>query len=138
MKPSLRITIVYGVLVAFALVLVVKAAQVQLLEHDQWARRAVNQHTAEASLPAPRGAIEDATGVTLARSRELIRLSFALDVMKDRRGLYRALLKVGVPPNRARPVLDRKRKWYDLRERFQPSDVVAIRQMPGVRTAAAG
>lgn len=138
MKPSLRITIVYGVLVAFAIALVVKAAQVQLLEHDQWARRADNQHTAEASLPAPRGAIEDATGVTLARSRELIRLSFALDVMKDRRGLYRALLKVGVPPNRARPVLDRKRKWYDLRERFQPSDVVAIRQMPGVRTAAAG
>jgi hypothetical protein len=29
MKPSLRITIVYGVLVAFAIALVVKAAQVQ-------------------------------------------------------------------------------------------------------------
>ncbi len=92
--PS-RQSIIHGVLVAFSVALVVRAAQVQLFEHDAWARRATNQHTAEASLPAPRGEIEDATGVSLARSRELVKLSFKLDDMKDRKGLYRTLLKLG-------------------------------------------
>lgn len=138
MKLPARPAIVHGVLVAFAIALVAEAAKVQILQHQRWAQRAASQQTAEASLPAPRGEIVDATGVTLARSRELVRLSFALDVMKDRRGLYRTLLKAGVPPNRARPVLDRKRKWYDLRERFQPSDVAALLKMPGVRSAPAG
>lgn len=138
MRMPERPTLVHGVLVAFALALLVRSAQVQLVEHQLWERRAASQHTAEAPLPAPRGEIEDATGTTLARSRELVRLSFALDIMKDRRGLYRALLKAGVPPNRARPVLDRRRKWYDLRERFQPSDVAGLLRMPGVRSSPAG
>jgi len=136
-RPS-RLTIIHGVLAVFALALLARAAQVQLLEHEVWAARALRQHTAEASLPAPRGEIEDATGQVLARSRELVRLSFALDVIKDRRGLYRALLKAGVGPRRARPVLDRKRKWYDLRDRFQPSVVAAILKMPGVRSFPSG
>ncbi|ODT02743.1 MAG: hypothetical protein ABS52_12080 [Gemmatimonadetes bacterium SCN 70-22] len=138
MRIPSRLTIVHGVLVAFSIALVARAGQVQLLQHQRWEQRAARQHTAEASLPAPRGEIEDATGTTLARSRELVRLSFDLDNMKDRRGLYRMLLKVGVPPLRARPVLDRRRKWYDLRERFQPSDVAALLKMPGVRSAPAG
>lgn len=135
--PS-RQSIIHGVLAAFSVALVVRAAQVQLFEHEVWARRAVNQHTAEASLPAPRGEIADATGVSLARSRELVKLSFKLDDMKDRRGLYRTLLKLGVPASRARPVLDAKRKWYDLRERFQPSKVADLMKVPGVRSSPAG
>ncbi|MEP7380108.1 MAG: penicillin-binding transpeptidase domain-containing protein [Gemmatimonadota bacterium] len=135
--PS-RLSIVHGVLAVFSIALVARAAQVQLFEHEAWARRAVNQHTAEASLPAPRGEIEDATGVSLARSRELVKLSFKLDDMKDRQGLFRTLLKLGVPASRARPVLDKKRKWYDLRERFQPSKVADLMKVPGVRSAPAG
>lgn len=135
--PS-RQSIIHGVLVAFSVALVVRAAQVQLFEHEAWARRATNQHTAEASLPAPRGEIEDATGVSLARSRELVKLSFKLDDMKDRKGLYRTLLKLGVPASRAKPVLDAKRKWYDLRERFQPSKVADLMKVPGVRSSPAG
>lgn len=138
MQVPTRLRIVHGVLAAFAVALVARAAQVQLLEHDKWAQRAENQHTAEASLPAPRGEIEDATGTTLARSRELVSLSFSLDVIKDRKGLYRSLVKLGVSPAKARPVLDARRKWYDLRERFLPSTVSALVKMPGVRSAAAG
>lgn len=136
--PLPRHAVIHGALVVFVLALIARAAQVQLLEHEQWSRRAETQHTAEASLPAPRGAIEDATGTTLARSRELVSLSFALDGMPDRRALYRALLKLGVPAARARPVLDRKRRWYDLRERFQPSTVAALLKVPGVRSRPAG
>lgn len=136
-SPS-RLSIVHAALAVFSVALVVRAAQVQLYEHTLWAGRAIRQHTVEASLPAPRGEIEDATGVTLARSRELVKLSFKLDDMKDRRGLYRALRKLKVPESRARPVLDQKRKWYDLRERFQPSQVADLMKMPGVRSASAG
>lgn len=136
-SPS-RLSIVHAALAVFSVALVVRAAQVQLFEHEAWSNRAIRQHTAEASLPAPRGEIEDATGVTLARSRELVKLSFKLDDMKDRRGLYRALRKLRVPDSRARPVLDQKRKWYDLRERFQPSQVADLLKLPGVRSAPAG
>ncbi|HEX4934380.1 MAG TPA: penicillin-binding transpeptidase domain-containing protein, partial [Gemmatimonadaceae bacterium] len=59
-------------------------------------------------------------------------------VVKDRKGLYRALVKLGVSPAKARPVLDRKRKWYDLRERFLPSTVSTLVKLPGVRSSAAG
>ena len=122
----------------FAFALVVKAAIVQIVEHDAWSRMAVGQQVAEASLPAPRGDIEDATGALLAHSRELVRLSFSLDLIADRRGLYRALLKARVSASRAKPVLDRKRKWYDLRQNFEASQVTAIRTLKGVRTMPAG
>ena len=138
MQTPTRPAIISGILTVFALALVVKAAVVQIAEHEAWSRMALGQQVAEASLPAPRGDIEDATGALLAHSRELVRLSFSLDIISDRRALYQVLLKARVPASRAKPVLDRQRKWYDLRQNFEPSQVAAIRKLKGVRSAPAG
>ncbi|MEO6444708.1 MAG: penicillin-binding transpeptidase domain-containing protein [Gemmatimonadaceae bacterium] len=138
MQAPSRPAIISGVLILFAAALVARAGYVQIVEHELWSNRATGQQVAEASLPAPRGDIEDATGAVLAHSRELVTLSFSLDLMPDRRGLYRMLLKARVPATRARPVLDAERKWYDLRQNFEPSQVVALRKLTGVRSSPAG
>lgn len=138
MKTPQRHQIIHGVLVVFAVALIAKAAQVQLFQHSRWETAADNQHTVASTLPAPRGDIEDATGRQLAHSRELVRLGFALDVVESRRALYNLLLKTGVPSSRARPVLDKDRKWYELRQSFQPNAVKRIFALKGVRQFAVG
>jgi len=138
MKTPQRHQIIHGVLAAFAVALVAKAAQVQLVQHEKWSAAAVAQHTVAATLEAPRGDIEDAAGRTLAHSRELVRLGFALDVVPSRRALYNELLKAGVSASRARPVLDRARKWYELRQNFQRSRVERVFRLKGVRMYPAG
>ena len=138
MRAPQRHQVIHGVLVFFACALVAKAARVQLFEHARWEAAADNQHTVAATLPAPRGDIQDATGRTLAHSRELVRLGFALDVVESRRTLYNLLLKAGVPSSRARPVLDRDRKWYELRQNFQPNAVQRVFALKGVRQFPAG
>ncbi len=138
MRAPQRHQIIHAVLVVFATALVAKAAQVQLFQHARWETAADNQHTVSSTLPAPRGDIEDATGRTLAHSRELVRLGFALDVVESRKTLYNLLLKTGVPSSRAKPVLDRSRKWYELRQNFQPNAVQRVFALKGVRQFPAG
>lgn len=138
MRAPQRHQVIHGVLVVFAVALVAKSAQVQLFQHARWETAADNQHTVSSTLPAPRGDIEDATGRTLAHSRELVRLGFALDVVESRKTLYNLLLKAGVPSSRAKPVLDRSRKWYELRQNFQPKAVERVFALKGVRQFPAG
>ena len=88
-----RSGIVHGVLALFAAALVVRAAKVQLVDGDVWRQRAMRQHFDEADLPAPRGAIRDATGRTLVESRELVALAVApREVSPNRRSVVRRVL----------------------------------------------
>lgn len=137
MPPS-RASVVHGVLVAFAVALILRAGHVQLLQHDEWKGRAIRQQTARDSIPAPRGDIEDATGVALARSRELLRLAIAPPEVLEVRKLYRGLLKAGIPKSEALRAIDRKRKWVEPRGRFMPSAVAEVLALKGVHAYAAG
>src|SRR5918999_4064831 len=92
-----RSQVVHGALGAFAGLLVIRAAQVQLWEGRAWAARAHKQHYGAKAIPAPRGALLDARGVPLAQSRELVKLSIAPQEVRDRSALRRALKKLGVP-----------------------------------------
>jgi cell division protein FtsI (penicillin-binding protein 3) len=132
-----RIGIVHAALVLFALLLVGRAGKVQLLERDAWARRAERQQVAADSLPAPRGAILDATGEVLAESRELVTLSVAPREVRDLRALRRALDKAGVAPAVARRATDRRRAWVDLPGTFLPSRVTGLVSLRGVHAKPA-
>ena len=132
-----RIGIVHGALVLFALLLVGKAAKVQLLEREEWARRAERQQVAADSLPAPRGAIVDATGEVLAESRELVTLAVAPREVRDLRALRRALVAAGVPAVQAERATDRRRRWYDIPGTYLPSRVAPVVAMRGVRAKPA-
>jgi cell division protein FtsI (penicillin-binding protein 3) len=132
-----RSQVVHGALGAFAVLLIVRAAQVQLWEGRDWAARAHKQHYGAKEIPAPRGALLDARGVPLAQSRELVKLSIAPREVRDRRALGRSLRKLGVPGAWAARAADAKRKWVVLPGRYLPVDASDVTAMRGVYTEIA-
>src|SRR5918992_1826349 len=127
-----RSQVVHGALGAFAALLVLRAAQVQLWEGRAWAARAHKQHYGEKEIPAPRGALLDARGVPLAQSRELVKLSIAPQEVRDRSALRRALKKLGVPAVWIARASDTRRKWGVLPGRYLPVDASSVAAMRGV------
>ena len=77
MLQTTRLRIVQGVLVAFAVALVMRAGWVQLWQGERWERLADRQHYSRNALPAPRGEILDLAGVPLAQSEVRVRLALA-------------------------------------------------------------
>lgn len=134
----LRFRVIHAGLVVFALALVGRAAWVQLWQHDRWAAAAVRQQLAEAAIPAPRGDIEDATGLPIAYSRELVSLSVAPPEVKDVRKLTRAMLDAGIPASEVRRAANRKRRWVDLRGRYLPARVAPVLRFNGVHVSNVG
>ena len=133
MMPQSRFRIVHGVLVVFSLAIIARTAQVQLWEHKKWLARADRQQFDVSTLPAPRGDIQDATGLAVAHSRALVRLSIAPPEVSDLRKLYRNMVSAGIPPNEARRATrDRKRKWVEVRGRYLPSSVAPLTRVNGV------
>lgn len=127
-----RLAIVQGSLALFALGLVGKAGYEQLYRHAYWAALGRRQHYATSGLPAPRGDIEDASGSTLAESRELTHLGVAPREVADRAALAAALRAGGVDPGWVRTALDTGRRWVDIPGAFLPSDVAPAAAMRGV------
>ncbi len=66
-----RLRWVGGLFLLWALVIVWRLVQLQLLRHEEYARQARSQHIRAEPLPAPRGVITDRAGHILAMSREL-------------------------------------------------------------------
>jgi cell division protein FtsI (penicillin-binding protein 3) len=125
-----RIALVHGALVLFALALIVRAGQVQLLQRAQWVARAERQHFASSTVPAPRGNIFDIRGTPLALSREMMRLSIAPREVASPRELAKALARLGVPRSAITRATDTHRAWVPLPGSYLPSevqDVVALR-----------
>jgi len=132
MLQTTRLRIVQGVLVAFAVALVLRAGWVQLWQGERWERMAARQHYSRNALPAPRGEILDLGGVPLAQSEVRVRLAFAPPEMKDRRRLARDLRRLGVDAATVKRATDRKRKWVELPKAFMPSEVAVVSAQPGV------
>ncbi len=127
-----RPAVVHGALVLFVGAIVVKAAQVQLLQRDRWRTSAERQQVADASTPAPRGAVTDAGGRVLVESRELVQLRVAPREVKDRAALRRALAAAGVPAPWVARAADSTRAWVELPGRYLPSDAAAAVAIRGV------
>src|SRR5687767_1466074 len=132
-----RSQVVHGALGAFAALLVVRAAQVQLWEGRAWAARAHQQHFGAKAVPAPRGTLLDARGIPLAQSRELVKLSIAPREVRDRRTLGRSLRKLGVSAGWVARATDARRKWVVLPGRYLPVDASDVTAMRGVHTEIA-
>lgn len=132
-----RVGVVHGAFVAFAVALVARAAWVQLGQTDQWRARARGQQVASAELPAPRGAILDASGAVLVESRPVLRLAVAPTEVRDLAALGRILRSAGVPAAAVRRATDRKRKWVELPGLYLSSDVAEAVAMRGVHPTSA-
>ncbi len=129
-----RIGIVHASLALVACAVIGKAVHVQLVQGDDWAAAAHRQHFSNREVPAPRGLILDASGATLATSRELVRLEIAPREVRDSRKLRRALVAAGVDEGTALRAVDRKLKWATVPDRFVAEDVASISAMRGVYT----
>lgn len=129
-----RIGIVHASLALLAVAVIGKAVHVQIVQGDDWSAAARRQHFSARDVPAPRGLILDASGATLATSRELVRLEIAPREVRDSRKLRRALVAAGVDEGTAMRAVDRKAKWATIPDRFVAEDVAQISAMRGVYT----
>lgn len=126
-----RAAVIHGLLVLFAMALIARATQVQVIDGRFWAERAAKQQIRESDLPAARGTILDERGVVMAESRELVKLSIApreirrerTGTQDDRRDLSRGLSALGVSKTLIRAALDTNRKWVEIPKLFVPRDV---------------
>ena len=134
-RPS-RLTLVHGSLALFALALVARAAQVQLLQADVWKHRAQRQQFAAADVPAPRGDIFDVGGIPLAQNRPTVRLRVAPRELSDRAATARALARVGVPREWVARATDPRRAWVVIPGAFLPGAAAPVNHLRGVYTDA--
>ena len=118
----------------FAVAILAKAADVQLLDGRKWAARAARQQTRLERLPAPRGRMVDATGTPLVESREMVSFSVAPREVRvtDRVTLARTMKRIDVPATFARRALDTSRKWVNLPGQYPVSDASPMIGMRGV------
>jgi cell division protein FtsI (penicillin-binding protein 3) len=150
LRPGRRGAILAGLLVATVGV-IARAAQLQLLEHDQWSQVARRQYVREREVRPARGAIEDAAGGVLAQSRDLVRLSVDPRVLRPGKGRprraddsvpdYRTRVReglgaLGVQDAVVRRVMDTLQRPVQLPGPFLPSDVERFAGIPGIRRVA--
>ena len=133
MNSAPRIRIVHAGFIAFALLIVGRAAQVQLVQGERWAARAARQQFTATPLLAPRGPIIDDTGLPLVESRDLVRLQIAPRDVRDRVALGRVLERAGVPREWVTRATDRRRRWVEIPGQYLPTDVAPALAMRGVR-----
>jgi cell division protein FtsI (penicillin-binding protein 3) len=112
---------------------VVRAAQIQLLQGSEWSAMAEAQHRTDMAIEATRGSILDRDGMPLAVSRERIRVSIApreiadleavRDLVRDELGLSRA---------EAVRLTSRERAWAVAPDLYPPDVRERLRGVPGV------
>lgn len=141
-----RVWPVHGAFALFAVVLVGRAAQVQLFQTTEWRAKARSQQLAASPLPAPRGMILDENGALLVESRQLVRLSVAPrevfgDTKKDPAAGHRRLTALANGLVRARVAqewvaraTDTSRAWVTIPGRFLMTDVGRLAAMNGVHS----
>ncbi len=127
-----RPRLIHVSLALFALAVVGRAAKVQLLDADHWRERARYQQVAASPLPAPRGAVRDASGDVLVESREMVRLRVAPREVKNVPQLGKLLSRAGVAAEWVSRVSDTTNKWVEIPGLFLPTDVALITATRGV------
>ena len=144
-----RVGLVHGGFLLFAVLLVGRAAKVQLLDGGKWRARAAKQQFVDSPLPAPRGRILDASGDVLVESRQLVRFKVSPkevwgDTKKSMKGgpqrlavLARTLARVGVSSEFVHRATDTTRTSVEVPGRFLASDVDSILTMRGIHAEPA-
>jgi cell division protein FtsI (penicillin-binding protein 3) len=132
-KPSARIAAIeFGLALGIA-VLLGRAAQLQIADHDRWSAEARRSRTEKAVLPARRGALYDRNGVPLALTQEFYHVGIAPNELSDPGAAFRLLVRsLGV----SAPGLDRefraRKRWIYLHGPFNATQVQPLREVRGI------
>ncbi len=112
--------------------IVVRAAQLQLVQGGRWSAEAQNQRTERSVLPAKRGAIYDRHGVPLAVTQEFYHVGVAANELADRGGAVRLLARqLGLPSGAVERELARKR-WAYWHGPYTATQVQPLRAVNGI------
>jgi cell division protein FtsI (penicillin-binding protein 3) len=132
-KPVARIAAVqFGFALAIGAILA-RAAQLQLVQGDQWAERATRQRTERTMLPARRGGLYDRNGVPLAVSQEFYHVGVAPNELADARVASRILSRqLGVSRTALERDLRAGKRWIYYHGPFTATQVQPIRRLAGV------
>ena len=83
-KPSARIAAVEFAFAAGILLLLSRAAQLQIVDHESWSAEARRTRTVKEVLPARRGALYDRNGIPFAITQEFYHVGVAPNELSDR------------------------------------------------------
>jgi len=133
---SSRIGLAHATLALFAIAIIAKAADVQLVHGATWRARASRQQSAERTVPAPRGEILDATHRVLAQSREMVRLEIQPREVNEPGRLRRALAALHVDQSLIARALNPKSHYFVLPGRFLAVDAAPAMALLGVHSFA--
>jgi cell division protein FtsI (penicillin-binding protein 3) len=132
-KPQARIAAVQFGFALGVLAILARAVQLQLVQGDRWADRALRQRTERAVLPARRGALYDRNGVPLAVSQEFYHVGVAPNELADPRTAGRLLSRqLGVPWSGLQRDLRVGKRWIYFHGPFTATQVQPLRRLDGV------
>lgn len=110
-----------------------KAAQLQVVEHDRWVAAAEDQHRERVELPARRGGIFDREGAPLALSHEMYRVSLAPGELRDRREAEQALAAgLGISTAEAAAAVGSEGRWVVLPGRYTAEQRRRVGSLRGI------
>jgi cell division protein FtsI (penicillin-binding protein 3) len=131
---SRRIGFVHLILALFAVAILLRAGEVQLVQGNAWSARAERQQSSERDVPAPRGEILDGSHRVLAESHNMVRVAIAPNEVRDRDALARALSQAGVSRDVVSHALDTRLKWVPIAKPFLAMDIAPALRLAGVHT----
>lgn len=125
-----RVRLIEAVLALTAVVVVGRAAQLQLVQGARWRAEAERVRKERVALPARRGAITDRNGVPLAVTQEYYHVGIAPNELRDRERDVRTIARaLGLPLAQVRrDVAERRWVWYR-----GPFNGLAVRPIRGLR-----
>jgi cell division protein FtsI (penicillin-binding protein 3) len=132
-KPLIRISAIQFGFLLVILGIVARAAQLQLVQGDQWAEQARRQRTERTVLPARRGGLYDRNGIPLAISQEFYHVGIAPNELTDRRTASGLIARhLGVPRDGLSRDIRTGKRWIYFHGPFSASQVQPLRTMAGV------
>jgi cell division protein FtsI (penicillin-binding protein 3) len=132
-KPAARIAAVQFGFALGILAVLTRAAQLQIVEAEQWEREAARQRTEKVVLPARRGALYDRNGIPLAITQEFYHVGVAPNELDDVRAAFVALVRnLGVPAVPLNREFQARKRWIYLHGPFSASQVQPLREIHGI------
>lgn len=127
-----RVSVIHLMLLLFAVLLIGKAARVQIVQGKEWSEKARRQQFRDRPVEAARGNIFDAAGNVLGESREMFKVSIAPNEVKSAGSIARGLRSTGVGNAWIKASLDKRRKWVTLPGLFAAPDISGLVPLAGV------
>ncbi len=141
-----RLRLMALVLIGLATVLVLRLAQVQILDHERYATAARENHLSEQTVQGPRGAILDRNGLPLVTGVETFDIhidqqAWELDSTNERLAVERLAVLLGVSPEQVRSIAGAGPERNVLLATHVPyvlGEAIISEGLPGVKITPSG